>query len=349
MKTLFLALMIAVLSGCATVPPAPVIDHTYTARGQSARVKFVVLHYTVGNLPSSLHTLTEEVVSAHYLLTDEAQPKFYALVDESRQANHAGVSSWKTYANLNPMSIGIEIVNPGYKDTPEGRVWYPFSPAQMDQLIPLLRQIVARYQIPPENILGHSDVAPQRKTDPGPLFPWKQLADAGLVRWPDPAQVAVQRQLYQQQLPDMTWFQHRLAVHGYAVPHTGVLDEASRNVMIAFQMKYRQSRFDGEPDAETAAILDVLTPNAGPAAPLVVQLPATAAATAAPVPAASPGAPAPTAPPSIAVPLMPPPSALPGSRPPPATPAIPPAPPVPPAPSTPHEPPIPVTEPAGAE
>lgn len=265
MKTFFLALLIGVLSGCASVPPAPQIDHTYTARGQSARVKFIVLHYTVGNLPSSLKTLTTEVVSAHYLLTDTPQPMFYALVDESRMANHAGVSSWKTYANLNPMSIGIEIVNPGYTDTPAGRVWHAYSQPQMEQLIALLKQIVARYQVAPENILGHSDVAPQRKSDPGPLFPWKQLADAGLVTWPNAGKVASQRILYEGQVPDVNWFQHRLGVHGFAVPHTGVLDEATRNVMIAFQMKYRQAKFDGEPDAETAAILDVLTPSAGPA------------------------------------------------------------------------------------
>ena len=269
MKKLFLSLLIATLSGCASV--APVLDHTYTARGQSARVKFIVLHYTVSNLPGSIRTLTQQEVSAHYLLTDEVRPKFYTLVDESRQSNHAGVSSWKTYANLNPMSIGIEIVNPGYKDTPEGRLWYPFSQAQIDQLIPLLKQIVARYQVPLGNILGHSDVAPQRKVDPGPLFPWKQLADAGLIPWPDAVHVASAQLVYQQQLPDVAWFQTRLAAFGYAVPRTGALDEATRNVIAAFQMKYRQARFDGQPDVETAAILDVLTAALVPPTPLVAQ------------------------------------------------------------------------------
>ncbi len=272
MKTIFLALIVAFLSGCATTTP-PTLDHTYSSRSQSDRVKFVVIHYTVSNLPSSIKILTEQVVSAHYLLTDTDQPKFYTLVDESRQANHAGVSNWKNYTQLNVSSIGIEIVNPGFRDTPEGRVWYPFPQAQLDQLIPLLKQIVARHNIAPENILGHNEVAPQRKQDPGPLFPWRQLADAGLINWPDAARVAGQRVVYDQLLPDAVWFQQRLALHGYPIEQTGVFDEQTRNVLIAFQMKFRNTRFDGAPDGETAAILDVLTTPA----PVVPPVPAVAA------------------------------------------------------------------------
>jgi N-acetylmuramoyl-L-alanine amidase len=247
----------ALLAGCATAPPH--IDHSYTAKGQSPRVKFIVLHYTAIDLPTSLKVLTTQEVSAHYLLTDEAEPKFYALVDETQGAWHAGVSNWKTYSNLNVSSIGIEIVNLGFKDTPEGRAWFPFKQSQIDELIPLLKQLEAKYHIPPENVLAHSDIAPQRKTDPGPLFPWKQLADAGLVNWYDAGRVAAQRAVYEQQLPDIGWFQRQLALYGYAVPQTNVLDEATHNVIIAFQMKYRQSKFDGTPDAETAAILQVLS------------------------------------------------------------------------------------------
>lgn len=263
-----LALLLAALAGCAPAPP--IVEHHYTARSQSARVKFVVLHYTVSDLPQSIKILTEQTVSSHYLLTDGERPVFYDLVDESRQANHAGVSYWKGYTHLNATSIGIEIVNPGFTDTPQGRLWHPFSQAQIDQLIPLLKGIVARYGIPPEHILGHSDVAPQRKTDPGPLFPWKQLADAGLVRWPDAARVAARRAVYERQVPDVAWFQTRLALHGFEVPRDGALDPATRNVIAAFQMKYRQASFDGTPDAETAALLDVLSdapPSASPSAP----------------------------------------------------------------------------------
>ncbi len=255
MRRLLWAVLALALAGCNSLP----IDHTYTARSQSSRVKFIVLHYTVGNLPGSLKTLTEQEVSSHYLLSDDAKPVIYGLVDETRQANHAGVSNWKTYTQLNASSVGIEIVNPGFKDTPEGRVWYPFSAAQIDQLIALLKQIVERHKVVPENILGHSDVAPQRKQDPGPLFPWKRLADAGLVRWPDMARVEALRPGFEAQLPDAAWFQKKLALHGYAVPQTGELDKETRNVLAAFQMKYRPVAFAGDMDGETAALLEVLT------------------------------------------------------------------------------------------
>lgn len=270
MKPLLLSLFLALLGGCAATAP-PHFDHSYTARSQSSRVKFIILHYTASDLPASIKTLTEQLVSSHYLLSDAPQPVIYTLVDESRQSNHAGVSSWKNYTSLNNSSIGIEIVNPGFRDTPQGRFWYPFSQAQMDELIPLLKQIVARHDIAPENILGHHDIAPQRKQDPGPMFPWQQLAAAGLITWPDPARVAARRAPYEQQLPDPAWFQARLAQHGYAVPRTGELDEATRNVISAFQMKYRPALCAGIADAETAAILDVLTTPASAAPPVAVK------------------------------------------------------------------------------
>ena len=251
-------LVIVLLAGCAA--PGARIDTSLSARSQSSRVKFVVLHYTVGNLPRSIQMLTEQVVSAHYLLTDELEPRAYQLVDETRQANHAGVSHWKNYTLLNGSSIGIEIVNPGFAVGADGvRIWYPFPQAQIDQLILLLKQIVARHHILPENILGHSHIAPGRKQDPGPMFPWFQLAQAGLVTWPDAARMTAARPQFEALLPDAAWFQKRLAQHGYATPQTGELDTATRNVLIAFQMKYRPALIDGVPDAETAALLEVLT------------------------------------------------------------------------------------------
>lgn len=266
-------LLLAVLAGCATVaPPALRLDHSVSARAQSDRVKYVILHYTVSDLQRSIKTLSQDGVSSHYLLTDTDPAFFYVLVDEARQSNHAGLSSWKIYNQLNAASIGIEIVNPGFRDTPQGRVWTPFKQGQIDQLIVLLRDIVARHQIAPENILGHSDIAPQRKQDPGPLFPWKQLADAGLLLWPEASRVAARQPLFEANLPDVAWFQRKLAQHGYAVPQTGLLDEATRNVVVVFQSKYRQAKFDGQPDAETAAILDVLT-SPLPALPPVVDKP----------------------------------------------------------------------------
>ena len=242
------------LVGCAT----PYIDRTYNAVSQDSRVQFLILHYTVEDFPTSLKLLTDGQASSHYLVNDNP-PTIYQLVDENRRAYHAGISYWKGATQLNASSIGIEIVNRGYNDTPNGRVWYDFPQPQIDAVIALVRKIVKDHQIKPERILGHSDIAPGRKVDPGPRFPWKQLADAGLIPWPDANMVAEKMAVFEQQLPDVLWFQQKLGVHGFAVPLNGELDKRTQDTVSAFQMKYRQTRFDGIPDAETAALLDVLT------------------------------------------------------------------------------------------
>jgi len=263
------ALSGVLLSGCAGGPP---IDTRYSADSQDSRVRYIILHYTEGDFDRSLRTLTKGPVSSHYLVSEQP-PVVYRLVDEERRAHHAGVSAWKSDAQLNFSSIGIEIVNRGYQDTPQGRVYYPYPPEQIRLVIDLVRDIARRHGVKPENVLGHSDIAPQRKIDPGPLFPWKQFADAGLIVWPDAARVAERMKEYEGRLPEVGWFQARLALHGYAVPVHGTLDEQTRRVLIAFQTRYRPSRFDGTPDAETAALLDVLT------APLLPAPAATAPAT----------------------------------------------------------------------
>lgn len=315
MKILVSALLAALLAGCAT---GPRIDHSYTAKGQASRVKFIVLHYTVSDKPSSIKILTEQQVSAHYLLTDDPQPVVYGLVDETQQAYHAGVSSWKSFTQLNTSSVGIEIVNAGWKDTPQGRVFAPFPQSQIDALIPLVRDIAKRHNVPPENVLGHSDIAPLRKQDPGPMFPWRQLAAAGLVAWPDAARVAAVRPVFDAALPDVAWFQKKLATHGYALPQTGVLDEPTRTVLGAFQMKYRPALIDGTPDAESASLLEVLTTPANAPLPVIVPPPAVTA----PVPAVPPAQAVPPVPATPPAPVTP---AAPEAPPAPATPATPPA------------------------
>lgn len=254
MKKLSCIMLFGFLAGCAT----PYIDRTYTSIGQDSRAQFLILHYTHVDFPTSLKLLTEGQVSSHYLINTDP-PTIYQLVDENRRAYHAGVSYWKGATQLNASSIGIEIVNRGYDDTPVGRVWYDYPQAQIDAVIALVRKIVREHQIKPERILGHSDIAPGRKVDPGPRFPWKQLADAGLIQWPDPDLVAIKKTGYEQQLPDVAWFQQKLSQHGFAIPLNGELDKRTQDTLSAFQMKYRQSVFDGVPDAETAALLDVLT------------------------------------------------------------------------------------------
>ncbi|WXL26127.1 N-acetylmuramoyl-L-alanine amidase [Ectopseudomonas mendocina] len=251
MKVFFLSILMFVLAGCST---GLRIDDTYTSKGQNSRVQYIVLHYTSADLQRSLHLLTQGEVSSHYLIA-EKPATIYRLVDENRRAWHAGVSQWQGRTWLNGTTIGIELVNQGFYDTPKGRYWQPFSPEQIDALIPLLKDIMQRHNLPPGSIIAHSDIAPQRKSDPGPLFPWKRLADAGLMPWPDAAQVARQRAYFSASLPSVLWFQEQLQHYGYEVPLTGELDKATRNVIAAFQMKYRPARYDGQPDAETAALL----------------------------------------------------------------------------------------------
>jgi N-acetylmuramoyl-L-alanine amidase len=255
MKKLLSCLIAAIAAGCAGGPP---IDDTYRAVSQDSRVQYLILHHTVGDFPSALRTLTQEGVSSHYLVRDDP-PTIYRLVDESRRAYHAGASSWKGQSSLNAASIGIEIVNRGDYQTPNGVEFADFPKAQVDAVIALVKWIVARHEIRPDRILGHSDIAPLRKVDPGPKFPWKRLADEGIIPWPDEKRVAERRAVFEAALPDIPWFQRKLAEHGFGIVENGEYDEATIRTLAAFQMKYRPSRYDGVPDAQTAAILDVMT------------------------------------------------------------------------------------------
>ncbi|MFG6447936.1 N-acetylmuramoyl-L-alanine amidase [Roseateles sp. BYS180W] len=256
----------AVLVACAHQPTGLDVDRSHASPGFESRVQFVVLHYTALDQARSLQVLTQpRGVSAHYLVGD-APVRIYQLVDEQYRSWHAGVSHWGINAGLNSSSIGIEIVNPGYKDTPQGHVYAPYPKAQIDAVIALLRDISARHRIRPERILGHADLAPGRKQDPGPQFPWRRLADEGLIPWPDAALVAARRaplESGQVPLPDAVWVQTRLAQVGYKTPSTGQWDAATREVLSTFQMKYRPANFSGALDAETAALLDVATTPGG--------------------------------------------------------------------------------------
>ncbi|HAV86781.1 N-acetylmuramoyl-L-alanine amidase [Stutzerimonas balearica] len=255
MKAFGLVALLLLLAGCAS---GPEIDTRYSAVAQDSRAQFIVLHYTSTDFEHSLELLSRGEVSSHYLI-DRAPAKIYRLVDENRRAWHAGESEWQGRTWLNSSSIGIELVNPGYEQTADGRrLWYPYPEPQIDALILLLKDIMQRHGLKPGAIIGHSDIAAQRKVDPGPLFPWKRLADAGLLPWPDARLVAAHREVFSRALPATEWFQTQLAQQGYRVPRHGMLDEETRNVIAAFQMKYRPARFDGMPDAETAAILAAL-------------------------------------------------------------------------------------------
>ncbi|GLH40832.1 N-acetylmuramoyl-L-alanine amidase [Pseudomonas moraviensis] len=256
MKFFALFASLLVLAGCAS---GPRYDTSHPSTNYDSRIQFVVVHYTSASLARSLQLLTRGEVSSHYLIGDDKGATIYKLMDENQRAWHAGESQWQGRTWLNSSSIGIEIVNPGYKDTPTGRLWYPYSEAQIQSLITLLKDISQRNGISPRHIIGHSDIAPLRKLDPGPLFPWKRLADEGLGLWPNEQAVARQQAVFNSSpLPEIGWFQAQLVRLGYDTPQTGELDVATRHVLAAFQMHYRPARFDGTPDAQTAALLLVL-------------------------------------------------------------------------------------------
>lgn len=256
MKLLTALVLFIFLTACTS--SGPKLDTSHPSANHDSRVQFVIVHYTNASLERSLALLTHGEVSSHYLIGDQSRPTVYKLVDENLRAWHAGESEWQGRTWLNSSSIGIEIVNPGFRDTPTGRLWYPYTEGQIQALIVLLKDIVKRNNIDPRHIIGHSDIAPLRKLDPGPLFPWKRLADEGLGIWPDAQRVAQRQASMMDNLPSVTWFQQQLAQLGYVTPQTGELDVATRHVLAAFQMHYRPERFDGQPDVQSAAILQVL-------------------------------------------------------------------------------------------
>jgi len=260
------AIFSLLLGGCT--PAEYQISTRHQSANQSERIAFLILHYTDEDIENSLRLLTEpeHKVSAHYLIprdSHETPLTVYQLVPDNARAWHAGRSRWHQYAGLNASSLGIEIVNLGYPPedeqlTPDARRWQPYTPQQIAAVGALSRALIARYQIPPTQVLGHSDIAPERKQDPGPHFPWRQLYfEYGVGAWPDEARVA---KLLTDPLPDwdaVQW-QQQLARYGYGLPQSGRWDEQSRAVMRAFQLHFRQTRINGEPDSECQAILIAL-------------------------------------------------------------------------------------------
>ena len=221
------------------------------AVANEVRVRHVVVHYTgMASCRAALARLCDGTaeVSAHYLIDEDGT--VYGLVSEEMRAWHAGRSFWKSVRDINSTSIGIELVNPGNE-----LGYRPFPEAQLASLMCLAGGIVARHDITPDNFLGHSDIAPGRKRDPGELFPWRRLAEAGFGLWPGPVTVVAG-------VPDLGLAFRRLSEIGYAVPLTDeegsdLLDPASAatDVIAAFQRRFRPSAVDGVLDGETAALI----------------------------------------------------------------------------------------------
>ena len=258
-------LALALLAGCGA--PATLkqrsgywADQSVNAPAYNHRVRFLVIHYTGGDTQRAFNVLTGPNVSTHYLVPPQpdrqgGEPVVYQLVPEAERAWQAGVSHWNGREQINDTSIGIEIVNQGPVDTNRLVQWYPFADGQIDAVIALARDIVARYDIAPANVVGHSDIAPGRKIDPGPLFPWQRLHAAGVGAWPDANQVAQYQRRFVTNPPSLYQTQVKLAHYGYDISATGTMDAQTKRVLRAFQMHFRPSDYNGYLDAETQARL----------------------------------------------------------------------------------------------
>ncbi len=232
----------------ARVFPSP----NHGERKDGRRPDMLILHYT--GMPveaEALQWLANPIsqVSAHYFVFEDG--RVWQMVPEARRAWHAGMSSWGSEIDINSASIGIEIANPGH---PGGLPAY--GEEQIEALIRLCRDLVARWRIPADRVLAHSDVAPGRKLDPGERFPWERLHRAGIGHWAKAAPIRDGRFFARgdQGMP-VEALQAMLAMYGYGLKITGTFDEDTEAVVAAFQRHFRQERVDGVADASTITTL----------------------------------------------------------------------------------------------
>jgi N-acetylmuramoyl-L-alanine amidase len=233
--------------------PSPNFD------ARTAPPDMIVLHYTgMQTGEAALDRLRDPAakVSAHYLVEEDGRT--FSLVAEERRAWHAGVSFWKGQRDINAASIGIELVNPGHEFG-----YRPFAAAQTGALIALLFDVRGRWSIPDARILGHSDVAPDRKQDPGELFPWAELAAAGHGLWVEPPASPGAPLAEGDDGAGVFALQAGLTRLGYDSAPSGQYDAATAATVTAFQRHWRPARVDGVADGETRARLVRLLRAAG--------------------------------------------------------------------------------------
>ncbi|AYO57303.1 N-acetylmuramoyl-L-alanine amidase [Chryseobacterium sp. 6424] len=245
-----------------------VVKTYFPAVAQNFRQKYIILHYTALDDDRSVRVLTEQSVSSHYLVNSFNDREIYQLVDENKRAYHAGISAWRNDSMLNDTSIGIEIVNAGYVTDSSGVKIFPeFDEDQIKKVAALVKDIATRYMIPPTNILAHSDIAPTRKQDPGPKFPWKKLYDDYQIgMWYDEpvmqtflGQIIPEEFALQSTSSEFIYrYQVALKKLGYAIDTNGRADDATKKTVEAFQYHFRPAKYDGQMDAESWAILQAL-------------------------------------------------------------------------------------------
>lgn len=237
-----------------------IIEHLtpYRNSRDGKAVDMLVLHYTgTQTAEEALDILTGKAgkeVSAHYTIDEDGT--VYHHVPESERAWHAGVSHWRGVENVNANSIGIEIINPGHEFG-----YRAFPKSQMLAVAELSKAIIARHNIPARNVVGHSDVAPSRKEDPGELFDWPWLASQGVGLWPDFGQRSISNinlLLEGDNGERVLSMQRRLVEFGYGVSKSGMFCPLTFEVVVAFQRHWRPQDFSGQWDSDCDARLDEL-------------------------------------------------------------------------------------------
>lgn len=275
MKRGLVIFCVAIVAGCTSIRTINV-----PSANHNSRIQYLVLHFTSEHFEESLRLLTQRTdapVSVHYLVPepdddtyDRRSLKIFRLVPEDRRAWHAGKSYWAGADSLNDSSVGVEIVNRSAcvdndpeteAPTPEDQTctFLGFPDEQIELVIELAQDILERNpDIDPVDVIGHGDIAPTRRVDPGPLFPWKRLYDNGIGAWYDDETVMKYRRLLKTDPADMSKVQRALLAYGYEVEETGENDVQTRFALRAFQMHFRPADSSGRADGETVAILFAL-------------------------------------------------------------------------------------------
>jgi len=238
------------------------LSPNWDERPVGMQVDTLVFHYT-GMMQTSdaLERLRDPhaAVSAHYLVDEHGV--VYRLVAEEKQAWHAGISCWNGKSALNENSIGIEIANPGHEHG-----YREFPAIQMEALLVLSQEILSRHVIAPKDVIGHSDIAPNRKTDPGELFNWKYLAEHRVGIWPDVARIKRPFEVMAfpgDETAEVARFQKALNQYGYHIRVDGFYGQKTEAVIRAFKRHFIQARVDAFWDRLAQVTLEALLTKAG--------------------------------------------------------------------------------------
>lgn len=268
LKTIFISIFLFLLTSCTFVNYS--IDRTkYFSKNKNERIRFIIVHYTATTDEVSIRALTKGNVSSHYLITSKNTEPIYQIVPEQKRAWHAGISEFNQYTNLNDNSIGIEITNLGVEDYDKTWEKYgffiptdkyiEFSEGQIKKVAHLLKKLIVKYDIKETNILGHSDIAPTRKIDPGPKFPWERLyREYGIGAWYDEKdkEFFMNETLYK--LTPIEKIKEEFRKYGYKINFSNEWDEGSKRVVYNFQSHFNPENITGNMDLETFAILKAL-------------------------------------------------------------------------------------------